>query len=152
MSSISRFNTLRPRQKGCYFPDDIFKCIFLLENIWISIKISLKFVPMCLINNIPALVQIMAWCGPATSCYLNQWWLDYRCIYALLGLNDLTLATLKSFIVEDMNQFIQQSYWWPGDARSQGISSDGIDLVLWHSNLSTRWVNVQQKKNIKEIV
>ena len=24
--------------------DDIFKCIFLNENIWISIKISLKFV------------------------------------------------------------------------------------------------------------
>ena len=34
------------------------------ENIWISIKISLKFVPKCLINNIPALVQIMAWRGP----------------------------------------------------------------------------------------
>ena len=25
--------------------DDIFKCIFLNENVWISIKISLKFVP-----------------------------------------------------------------------------------------------------------
>ena len=24
---------------------DIFKCIFLNENVWISIKISLKFVP-----------------------------------------------------------------------------------------------------------
>ena len=31
------------------------------ENIWISIKISLKFVPKGPINNIPALVQIMAW-------------------------------------------------------------------------------------------
>ena len=37
-----------------------FKCIFLNENIWISIKISLKFVPKGPINNIPALVQIMA--------------------------------------------------------------------------------------------
>ena len=33
---------------------DIFKCIFLNENIWISINISLKFVPKCRINNIPA--------------------------------------------------------------------------------------------------
>ena len=40
--------------------DDIFKCIFLYENVWISIKISLKFVPMGPIINIPALVQIMA--------------------------------------------------------------------------------------------
>ena len=41
--------------------DDIFKWIFLNENVWISIKISLKFVPKGPINNIPALVQIMAW-------------------------------------------------------------------------------------------
>ena len=40
-------------------PDNIFKCIFLNENVWISIKISLKVVPKGLINNIPALVQIM---------------------------------------------------------------------------------------------
>ena len=40
-----RINTLRPRQNGRHFPDDIFKCIFLNENEWISIKLSLKFVP-----------------------------------------------------------------------------------------------------------
>ena len=39
----------------------IFKCIFLNENAWISIKISLKFVPKGPMNKIPALVQIMAW-------------------------------------------------------------------------------------------
>ena len=43
------------------FPDDIFKCIFLNENTWIPIKISLKFVLKGPINNIPALVQIIAW-------------------------------------------------------------------------------------------
>ena len=31
---------------------------------WISPRISLKFVPKVRINNIPALVQIMAWCRP----------------------------------------------------------------------------------------
>ena len=59
-----RFNTLRPRQNGRYFPDDIFKRIFLNENVLISIKISPKFVHMGPINNIPALVQIMAWHRP----------------------------------------------------------------------------------------
>ena len=58
------FNTLRPRQNGRHFPDDIFKCIFLNENVWIPIKISLKFVPKGPINKIPALVQIMAWRRP----------------------------------------------------------------------------------------
>ena len=57
-------NTLGPRQNGRYFPDDIFECIFMKENIWIPIKISLKFVPKSPINNIPALYQIMAWRRP----------------------------------------------------------------------------------------
>ena len=55
-----KFNTLRPRQNGHHFPDDIWKCIFLNENVQILIKNSLKFVPMGPIN-IPALVQLMAW-------------------------------------------------------------------------------------------
>ena len=38
-----------------------FKCIFLNENVWTSIKILVKFIPKCRIDNIPALVQIMAW-------------------------------------------------------------------------------------------
>ena len=42
------------------FQTNIFTCIFLNENEWISIKISLKFVPKVRINNIPALVQIIA--------------------------------------------------------------------------------------------
>ena len=54
-------NTLRPRQNGRRFADDTFKCIFLNENVRISIKISLKFISKGPINNIPALVQIMAW-------------------------------------------------------------------------------------------
>ena len=58
------FNSLRPRQNGRHFPDDIFKCIFLNENVWIRIKISLKFVPKGPINNCPSLVQIMAWRWP----------------------------------------------------------------------------------------
>ena len=48
-------NTLRMRQNGPHFPNDIFKCVSLYENVWISIKISLKFVPKVPINNIPAL-------------------------------------------------------------------------------------------------
>ena len=58
------FNSLRPRQMAAILADDIFKWIFLNENVIISIEISLKFVPKGGINNIPALVQIMAWRRP----------------------------------------------------------------------------------------
>ena len=61
---VGLVNTWRPRQNGRHFPDDIFKCIFFNENVWILLKISLKFVPKGPINKIPALVQIMAWRRP----------------------------------------------------------------------------------------
>ena len=60
----TRLRTLRQRQDGGHFPDDIFKGIFLIDDIWIAINISLKFVPKGQIDNIPALVQIMAWRRP----------------------------------------------------------------------------------------
>ena len=59
--SEAQLNTLRPRQNGRHFADNIFKCIFLNKNVRISLTISLKFIPEVRINNIPALVQIMAW-------------------------------------------------------------------------------------------
>ena len=62
--SVCSVNTLRPRRNEQHFADDIFKRIFFNENGWISIKISLKFVPAGQINNIPSLVQIMAWRRP----------------------------------------------------------------------------------------
>ena len=40
-----RINTMRPRQNGRHSADDIFKSIFLKENVWISTYISLKFIP-----------------------------------------------------------------------------------------------------------
>ena len=63
-AALSVINTLRPRQNGRRFADDTFKRIFLNENARISIEFSLKFVPKGPINNIPALVQIMAWRRP----------------------------------------------------------------------------------------
>ena len=36
--TISLINTLRPRQNGCHFLVDIFKCIFFNKNIWNPIK------------------------------------------------------------------------------------------------------------------
>ena len=57
-------NSLRPRLDRRPFADDIFKCIFLNENVWFPIKVSLKCVPKGQINKIPALAQIMAWRRP----------------------------------------------------------------------------------------
>ena len=102
------FNTLRPRQNGRHFADAIFKCIFLNENVWISIKISLKFVPEGPINNIPALVQIMAWRRPGDKplsgammvnlpthkCVSRPQWVtcDMGVFYGVLGLENTSIT------------------------------------------------------------
>ena len=88
-------NTLRPRQKGRRFADNTFKRIFLNENVRISIKISLKFVPKGPINNNPSVVQIMVWRRSGDKPYLSQWWLVYWRIYASLGLNELNKSSKR---------------------------------------------------------
>ena len=60
-------NTLRPRQYGRRFADDTFKRIVLNENIRISIKISLKFVPKDPINNNPAFGNVV--CKMTTTLF-----------------------------------------------------------------------------------
>ena len=94
---ITNINSLRPRQNGCHSADDTFKRIFLNENIRISTKNSLKFVPKGLINNIPALVLIMAWRLPGDKplsetmlvrslthiCVTRPQWVNDHCGYGL---------------------------------------------------------------------
>ena len=52
---------------GSHFPDNVFKWIFLNEHVWIFIKISLKFCSQGPINNIPTMIQIMAWHRPVAK-------------------------------------------------------------------------------------
>ena len=55
------FNTvIKAEAKLMPSTDHIFECLFLNENIIISIQISLKFIPKGPINNSPALIQTMA--------------------------------------------------------------------------------------------
>ena len=58
---VSDLITWRPRENCHHFEANIFKCISLNENDKILIPITLKFVPRHLIENKPALFQVMAW-------------------------------------------------------------------------------------------
>ena len=103
-------NSLRPRQNGCLFADDLFKCIFLNENVWISIKISLKFVPKGPINNILVLVQIMAWRRPGDKA-LSESMIDYRRIYVSFGINELKLVLVGNTTVTHSVWPLLMTWW-----------------------------------------
>ena len=58
LNTIYVINTLRPRQKKTrHFTDEIFKFIWVNENVRMSVKISLMFVPSGSIDNRPLLAQ-----------------------------------------------------------------------------------------------
>ena len=46
----------------------------------------------------------MVWCRPSASHHLNQCWLDYRCICASLGLNELIAIDIQ--LINPINT------WW----------------------------------------
>ena len=110
-------NTLRLRQNGRRFADNIFKCIFLNENVSILIKISLKFVPKGPINNIPALVQIMAWHRPGDKplsesmmvslpmqiCITRPHWVENYMIFWLLSETETKMISICAAAEVDGN-------------------------------------------------
>ena len=114
------FNTLRPRQNGRRFADDTFRRIILNENVTIPIEISLKFVPKVRINNIPALVQMMAWRPPGNKplsapmmdsllthiCVTRAQWVKYRKIHIYL----ITDGVYPSYILTYTPHFSSSSW------------------------------------------
>ena len=136
LSYYAGFNTLRPRQNGRHFSDDIFKRIFFNENIRILIKISLKFVPRGPINNIPAMVQIMAWHRPSDKplsepmmvrlpthiCVSRPRWFDSQsCPHygdVIMGIDSVSNhqphdCFIQPFIQTQIKEYIKALRHWP---------------------------------------
>ena len=124
-----KLNTLRPRQNGRHLADDTFNSIFVNENVRILITFSLKFVPNGSINNIPALVQIMAWCRwgdkplsepmmvilPTHICVTRPQWVKTQLVrnlvYTLIecvSRNDCVLG--RSLVAQKWPQFVVSNH------------------------------------------
>ena len=113
------FNPLRRGQNGRLIPNYMFKCIFLNENIWISFKISLKFVPKFRNHNIPALVQIMAWRRPGDK-----------------PLSEPMMVSFLTHIYVTRHQWVNPvGHWWRGWNRKLVIFNIQY-LVSKHLNKS----------------
>ena len=86
---------MRLWQNGRHFADDTFRRIFLSENLRISLIFHWSYFPKGPINNIPALVQIMAWRRvgdkPLSEPMLTQ--IQWR-IYALVWFKYIFLQLL----------------------------------------------------------
>ena len=123
-------NTLRLRRNGRHFPDYIFKCIFLNQNESTLLKISLKFfVPMIWINNIPALVQIMAWRQPCDK-----------------PLSEPMLVSLLMHICVTQPQWVNKAISMTrsnsiGGEQKNGSCSETLQYFMgWHIDARTKWL------------
>ena len=70
-------NTLRPRQNGCHFKDDI----LLSENLHSLIPMHLNCILNGLIDNKLSLIQVMAWCRtgdkPLSESLMSKFTVSY---------------------------------------------------------------------------
>ena len=145
-------NTLRQRRNEQHFADDIFKRIYFNENVWISIKISLKFVPKGPINIIPALVQIMAWRRsgdkplsepmmvslPTHICVTRPQWVKVS--YAVI-----LIWAVKSPQYYDVIKWKHFSSYWPFVRRIHQSPVNSPHKGQWHGALMfsfiCTWIN-----------
>ena len=148
--NMLRINTLRPRHNRRHFADDIFKCIFLNENVWITIKISLKFAPKGPINNIPALVQIMAWRRPGDKplsepmwvslpthiCVTRSQWVKFKSSFYYIAPMEIPQDTFehKSTLVQVMAWCRQATRHYLAECRPRFLSP--------YSATRPQWVNL----------
>ena len=94
--------------------DDIFKRIFLNENGRIPIQVSLSFIPKSPIDNIPALVPVMAWRRTGDKPLPEPMiYSVHRCIYATLEGDELSLRQNDSHFADDILKciFLNEKVW-----------------------------------------
>ena len=131
-------NTLRPRQNGHRSADDTLKCIFLNENVRISIKISLKFVPKGPINNNPALVRIMAWRRPGDK-----------------PLSETMMVILPTHICVTRPQWVNwelKGTWWPILCKNWHVNPTLTDHDETYSKTSNISGTQSQNLNVSHLV
>ena len=121
-------NTLRLRQNCCHFADD-------LSNVFSWMKIyqfCLWFVTKARINNILALVQIMAWCRPGNK-----------------PLSELMMVSLLTHICVTQPQWVKAN-------KHKAITWTNVDQDLWYHTASVGHnelisISINQFINAKQI-
>ena len=134
-------NKLRQRQNGRRFAGDVFICVFLKENLGISLKISLRFVPEVWINKITGLVQIMAWrrlgdkplSGPMMVCLPT-----YICVTRLQYVNGWPILSKLEILLNDSTcKLVDCNSLWPGHPIWWYKSwSTLVQVITCHLNVS----------------
>ena len=98
-------------------PGEIFNCIFLNQDIWISIKNSLKFVPKRPVNNIPAFSRLRVNTSWRRHHWFREWFADFLVsnhylnrFWLLLLVTPLRTNFSENFI-QNTKPFMQENHF-----------------------------------------
>ena len=134
----------RLKQNGSNLQKTFFNSFSSIENCYILILISLKYVPKGPIDSKSSLVQMMGMFVAENSWnrvhadYINSCFEDYqRCIHILYNILEFVLQKKTTFTMEQpyMMPILYWQYhgcWCSGDFRSQGISRHDIEPQSWN--------------------
>ena len=139
-------NTLGPRQHFSHFADDIIKWIFVNENVWILLQISLKFVLKVRINNILALVQKLAWPRPGDKplsepmvvsllthmCVTRPQWINPYCTESILG-NVKNIRGVTIWLGHDTIHITIHWLWYIGITVCYDTEKQCLQIISSHS-------------------
>ena len=142
-------NTLRLGQNYHHFTENIFKCIFSNEDVWISLKISLKFVPKTSINNIQAkpLSEPVLLISPTHKCVTGPQWVKAKALERydgnskyviladissiLMNLPSVNIPGIQATDCQAIGHYLSQ--FWPRSMIPYGVnSSQRLQMYLFY--------------------
>ena len=141
-------DTLRPRQNCRHFADDIFKCNYSNENVWISFRISLGFVLKVPFNNIPALLQIIACCRQGDKPLSEP---------MMVSLPTHICVTRPQWVLlhqpSDWNIFACLCFYWNINyhLKCREISQNLVDIFKRRSLVNERWLEIPDRQRKKRV-
>ena len=132
----------------------------------ISVNISLKFVPRNPMNNIPALVQIMAWRRsgdkplyepmmvnlPMHICVTRPQWVKCVIFQHILKIYTLSISSeiasrwMPQNFIDDKSTLVQVMAWCR-QATSHYLSQVGRSILPYHQAYGIRWANEYSTMN-----
>ena len=108
---------------------NVFKCISLDGNVWILLKMSLKFVPKFPINNIPALAQIMAWRRPGDK-----------------PLSEPMMVSLLTHICVTRPQWVKTTWRWKEPGHQQPWYWPSYPVIFCYQQLKGHQFHIVDKR------
>ena len=111
--------------------DDSFNCIFLNGNYIIPIQLSVKYVPRSLIDNTPALAQVMAWRWTSNKLSAGP---------VITQLFDAYMRHLGGWVKQDPPTLMQPKY----ELKDYNCTPRSPPETKWYRNTSVwyEWLNI----------